>query len=190
MKTIDGRGHECPMPVIMAKRLIKAGEAEFLVQVDNKVATENLSKLAKQTGYNVNINKLDEDSYEVIFNKSEDINPKNSGKDDYILVFDSNKIGNGDEEFSKKLLEAFLLAQTEQDTYPKYVICYNSGVELTTTRENTVEDFKKLESKGVEILSCGLCLDNYSLKEKLQVGEITNMYRICELMTTYRVVRP
>lgn len=190
MKTIDGRGHECPMPVIMAKRVIKEGEAEFLVQVDNKVATENLSKLAKQTGFDVDINKLAKDSYEVMFNKSEEIISKNSDKDHYIVVFDSNKIGEGDEDFSKKLLESFSVALTEQDVYPKYVICYNIGVELTTIREDIVEDFKKLENDGVEILSCGLCLDNYSLKEKLKVGEITNMYRICELMTTYRVVRP
>ena len=61
---------------------------------------------------------------------------------------------------------------------------------MTTINEKTIEDFKKLEEKGTEILSCGLCLENYKLKDKLKIGEITNMYRICEIMTKYRVVKP
>ena len=42
------------------------------------------------------------------------------------------------------------------------------------------EDLKKLEQEGVEILSCGTCLDFFEIKDKLQVGEITNMYTIYE----------
>ena len=99
-------------------------------------------------------------------------------------------MGDGDENFGKKLLEGFILALTEQDLLPKFILLYNKGVELSTINENTIEDLKKLYDSGVEILSCGLCLDFYNLKDELKVGEITNMYRICELMTKYKVVRP
>ena len=45
--------------------------------------------------------------------------------------------------------------------------------------------------RGVEILSCGTCLNFYDLKEKLAVGEVTNMYVIVEKMSgADRVVRP
>ena len=44
------------------------------------------------------------------------------------------------------------------------------------------EILKKLEEKGVEIISCGTCLDYYELKEKLLVGEISNMYTIYETL--------
>jgi len=56
--------------------------------------------------------------------------------------------------------------------------------------EKTIADLKKLEEAGVEILSCGLCLDYYKLKESLKVGTITNMYRIVEILRTHHVVRP
>lgn len=190
MKTIDALGIECPMPVIMAKRVIKEGEENFLVLVDNEVATENLSKMAKQTGFDVEIKKVEDAKYEVEFKKNACTCLVDDKEDAYIVVLDSNKVGEGDEAFSKKLMESFLVALTEQDKYPEYIICYNKGVELTSIAENPVEDLQKLANSGVEILSCGLCLDNYKLKAELKVGEITNMYRICELMTQYKVVRP
>lgn len=190
MEKINALGIECPMPVIMAKRLVKDGLNEFSVLVDNVVATENLEKMAKQTGYNVKIEEISEKEFEVFFTKGDDKTESKINKDSYIVIFDSNKVGEGDEEFGKKLMESFLVALTEQDNYPDYVVCFNKGVELTTVVDNAVEDLKKLSDSGVEILSCGLCLDYYNLKEKLQVGSITNMYRICELMTIYRVVKP
>ena len=44
------------------------------------------------------------------------------------------------------------------------------------------DDLKKLQEKGVEIISCGTCLDYFGLKEKLLVGEISNMYTIYETL--------
>lgn len=189
MKTIDARGFECPMPVIMAKREIRDGADKLLVQVDNEVSTQNLKKMAEQTGFEVEITKIAEDDYKVEFSRVSEAEIFNPG-DEYIVVMDSNKLGEGDEDFAKTLVESFLLALTEQDTYPAYIIFYNSGVELTTINKKTVEDIKKLEAGGVEVLSCGLCLDFYEVKDQLKVGEITNMYRIVELLTSYRVVRP
>lgn len=189
MKKIDAIGIECPMPVIMAKRVIKDGEDNFLVLVDNEVATENLSKLGTQTGFEVKISKLNDGNYEVEFIKSKS-SEKEKNEEAFLVVFDSTKMGDGDENFGKKLLEGFILALTEQDLLPKFILLYNKGVELSTINENTIEDLKKLYDSGVEILSCGLCLDFYNLKDELKVGEITNMYRICELMTKYKVVRP
>ena len=48
-----------------------------------------------------------------------------------------------------------------------------------------------MQEQGVEILTCGTCLDFYGLKEKLAVGGITNMYSIVEkLNTAGRILRP
>ena len=48
-----------------------------------------------------------------------------------------------------------------------------------------------MAARGVEIISCGTCLNFYDLKEKLAVGEVTNMYVIVEKMSgADRVVRP
>ena len=54
-----------------------------------------------------------------------------------------------------------------------------------------LEDLKNLEAQGVEILTCGTCLDYYGLKEKLQVGSVTNMYAIMEAMNRAdKIIRP
>ena len=53
------------------------------------------------------------------------------------------------------------------------------------------DDEKGLAEQGVEILTCGTCLDHYGIKDQLAVGEVTNMYVIVEKMEqAVRVVRP
>jgi peroxiredoxin family protein len=64
------------------------------------------------------------------------------------------------------------------------MIFLNGGVKLTTEGSDCLESLKRLSDKGVIILSCGTCLDFYGLKEKLQVGEISNMYTIVEKMNS------
>ena len=50
---------------------------------------------------------------------------------------------------------------------------------------------RQLEAQGVEILTCGTCLDYYGLTEKLRVGTVTNMYTIVEkLAGAGKVVKP
>lgn len=197
MKEVDARGIECPMPVIMAKRVVNEGEREFRVLVSEEIAVNNLKKMASQVGFKVSVSENDGE-YEVIFNKEDDLKADNKtdllssceNPSDYVVVFDDDKIGDGDVDFSQKLIESFILALSEQEVLPKYVICYNKGVLLTSQRENTVEDLKKLEDAGVKIFSCGLCLDFYGVKEELKVGSITNMYEIINMMRSLRVVRP
>ena len=55
----------------------------------------------------------------------------------------------------------------------------------------TEEEIKKLEEAGVQILTCGTCLNYYGLTEKLKVGGVTNMYVIAQTMAEADlVVRP
>ena len=65
---------------------------------------------------------------------------------------------------------------------------------LSTTTANAaslLEDLKALEAEGVEILTCGTCLNFYGLTEKLQVGTVTNMYVIAEkMLNAGNVVKP
>ena len=191
MKEIDALGLLCPRPVILAKKLIKEEDPkEFTVLVDNEIATENLSKMADQLGYDTKVEKEDK-IYRVSFKKVEGKKvEQHYSKDEFIVVFSSDELGVGDEEFSKKLLEGFIYSLSEKDEVPTYVVLYNHGVRLSTVNENTVADLKKLESKGTTVLSCGLCLGNYNLKEELKVGQVTNMDNIVDLQIHYRTVKP
>ncbi len=51
MTDIDARGQSCPTPVIRTKRAIDAGAAEITVLLDERVAVENVSRLARNSGY-------------------------------------------------------------------------------------------------------------------------------------------
>ncbi|MDO4593961.1 MAG: sulfurtransferase-like selenium metabolism protein YedF [Tissierellia bacterium] len=201
MKKLDCMDKVCPIPVIETKKALRenANENEFEVLVDNEVATENLTKMANELKLDSKVEKLDKMKYKVTLVKNENsLNAKEIENfdhnkvtsDNYVVFISSDKMGGGDEEFSKSLLEGFVYALTEQDKLPEVVVCYNKGVTLTTINEKTVEDLKSLNERGVKVLSCGLCLDNYNLKDKLQIGEVTNMFKIAELMRTKHVVKP
>ncbi len=198
-------GKICPVPVIMTKKAIKENpdNEDILVKVDNEIATQNLAKMAEQLGIKIKTEKIASSNYTVLFcisGNSRNLNLKkeepcdcklsNNSAKDYAVILGSDEMGSGDKEFGKKLLEGFIYSLTEQDVLPKILICYNSAVNLTTVNQKTIEDLKTLEENGCEILSCGLCLDFYGLTEKLQVGKITNMYRIAEIMRTEFIVRP
>ena len=71
------------------------------------------------------------------------------------------------------------------------MLFYNGGATLTTEGSDSLEDLKSLEAQGVEIKTCGTCLNYYGLTDKLQVGEVTNMYDIVEtLAKAAKVVKP
>lgn len=198
MKKIDCLGKVCPIPVIETKKLIKENpdEVDFEILVDNEVATQNLAKMAKELKIESSTEKIEDGVYKVSLKKgaqSKEEASEEGNKIDtssYVVVISDDRMGKGDEDFSKSLLEGFIYALTEQDKLPEKVIFYNRGVFLTAENEKTIEDLKSLSDRGVEILSCGLCLGNYKLKEKLAVGEITNMYKIVEILRSYHTVSP
>ena len=69
--------------------------------------------------------------------------------------------------------------------------CYNGGAKITCEGSDSLEDLKNLESQGVEIVTCGTCLDYYGMKDKLAVGIVTNMYDIVESMNNAgKIVKP
>jgi selenium metabolism protein YedF len=92
-------------------------------------------------------------------------------------------MGKGDDELGAVLIKGFIFALTQQDKLPSTILFYNGGAKLTCQDSPTVEDLKSLEAQGVEILTCGTCLNHYGLSDKLMVGEVTNMYAIVEKMT-------
>ena len=80
---------------------------------------------------------------------------------------------------------------SQQDNPPETMLFYNGGATLTTEGSDSIEDLKSLEAQGVEILTCGTCLDYYHLKDKLVVGGVTNMYSIVESMAEAgKIIRP
>jgi hypothetical protein len=62
---------------------------------------------------------------------------------------------------------------------------------LGSEDSKVLETLKALLEKGVEIVSCGTCIDFYELKDKMRVGTISNMYDILQsLFEADRLIRP
>ena len=185
MLKVDARGDACPLPVVKAKKAIAelngAGEVEVLV--DNEIAVQNLTKMAQQKGYRSAAEKLAEREYRVLFTVGEPAAEEEEApacapdaRTDTVVVIASDKMGEGAEE---------------QDKLPKTILLYNGGAHLTCEGSPMLDDLKALEAEGVEILTCGTCLNFYGLTEKLAVGGVTNMYVIAEkMLNAGNVVKP
>ena len=107
------------------------------------------------------------------------------------MAVTSATMGTGNDELGAVLMKGFLFALTQQDVLPTTILFYNGGATVTTEGSASIEDLKSLEALGVEILTCGTCLNYYKLADKLQVGGVTNMYEITERLTgADLVIRP
>jgi selenium metabolism protein YedF len=179
-KTIDCRGLACPRPVILTKKELEAADIKGTVSiVDNDTAKQNLQKLAESLGYKSELEEKDGLFYVTIMKQCEGITPADDTKELVILV-GSNKLGAGDERLGIALMKSYIYALSESSALPKSMLFVNSGVMLTTEGSEVMDSLRVLEQKGVEILSCGTCLDFYNLKETWQIGTVTNMYTIVE----------
>lgn len=183
---VDARGLACPKPVINTKKELDKIESGLVITtVDNAIAKENILKLANSLNCEAKVIKEEKDLISIEIKKGENViieKNENIALEDKCIFISSDKMGEGNEELGKVLIKGFIYTLTESKPYPKHIILVNGGVKLSTENEATVENLKILEEAGVEILSCGTCLDYYGLKEKLQVGSITNMYTIVEIM--------
>ena len=79
--------------------------------------------------------------------------------------------------------DVFEVSKAAADQLPETILFYNGGASITCEDSPALEDLRSLEAQGVEILTCGTCLNFYGLTDKLQVGGVTNMYTIVEKMT-------
>ncbi|MEG6584398.1 sulfurtransferase-like selenium metabolism protein YedF [Dendrosporobacter sp. 1207_IL3150] len=181
---IDARGLACPQPVIAAKKALDSvSDGQVIVIVDNLVAKENVQKLALANKCEVNIDQQGEHYYISIAkgNASDVPAPLNKEKlTETVYLFTKNTLGQGKDELGAVLIKAFMYTLIERKPYPKTIMFINSAVLLTVSDSPVIEHLMQLEKAGVEILSCGTCLDYYQLKDKLSVGSVTNMYTILD----------
>ncbi len=194
MKIVDARGKSCPQPVIMTKKQADAGETDITVIVDNETAKLNVLKISNKLNYNtsteeksdgiyVYLNKLDYEKCNEEIAQTKEQNIKNLTVANKGFVFGSDKLGKGADDLGTLLMKSFIYTISEKKPYPNFLVFLNTGVRLTTTGSESLEDLKKLEQAGVKIVSCGTCLDFFEIKQKLEVGTISNMYDIVDLIS-------
>lgn len=193
MKTIDARGLACPEPVLLTKKAIDSGEKEFEVLVDSEIPKENIRKFC--CSYNCDMGEsTTTGGWKLLIRPKDRSNscekpqaPKQTLSSRTTFLITCNKIGIND-ELGQILIEGFINTLPSTTNKPDRIIFLNEGVFLTTENSPVLQSLKKLFDEGIEIKSCGTCLDFYQLKDKLQVGTITNMYDTIEALTSGDVV--
>lgn len=195
-KNVDARGELCPRPLIMTKKALatmKQGEI-LSVLVDNSAARENVERFIKDNGLSVHVQQIGKDyelqiaktNNELIKTQVEEYCPVVTHKhdrDDHVIAISNNQMGQGPQELTSLLIQGFINTIKEVSPHPRTIVFYTNGVFLTLDNSPVLASLRELENMGVRILVCGTCLNYFEVKEKLAVGQVSNMYTILEILS-------
>jgi len=191
MNTIDCRNMACPAPVISVKKALE-GRTELRVLLDDGAPRENVSRYVRNHGFKVK-EERNADAWLITITGGSAATaapPQAFTQDERILLITSNLLGEGPEELGSLLMKNFLHTLLETAEIPARIFFMNRGVLLTTEGSDVLEALEKLGGMGVEILSCGLCLDFFGLKDKLRAGSTTNMLTTADsLLAAKQVIK-
>jgi selenium metabolism protein YedF len=206
-KLVDARGRACPQPVLLTRQAWADGARRIRVLVDNEGSAENVRRMATSLGCRVETSRAGTEiqilavAGENAPSAAEVPEPEllaceTPGADPSLpkrpVVFvDTDQFGRGDAELGRILMRGFLKTLKEVEPLPATLIFANHGVRLTTDGSDLLDDLAELADRGVELLSCGTCLDFLGLEDSLRVGRVSNMYEIASaLLRASSVVKP
>lgn len=198
MKTIDCRNMPCPRPVLETRKHLMANPDESLtVLVSNDIAQANVTRLASKQGFAVEAT-AENDEFTLILHPSTtqqestpQVDTTTATSGDTIVYISSCCMGSGSDDLGEVLMRNFIFTLAQTDNYPATILFVNSGVKLTCKDSMVLEPLQLLASNGVNICSCGLCLEFFNLQEKLEVGQVSNMLETVEAMQQAgRIIQP
>lgn len=212
MLTIDARGEACPIPVVRTLKALGAlaGPGSVETIVDNEIAVQNLTRMGEGKGCAVSSERTGEKEWRVTVTASEAVAVASGepeavtcgvpGADaagaapaprNVVVAITAETMGTGDDVLGRKLMVSFVYSLTQLDELPATIVLYNGGAHLSCEGSPALDDLRGLAESGVEVLTCGTCLDHYGIADTLAVGEVTNMYVIAQRLTgASLVVRP
>ncbi len=191
---IDCRNLACPEPVIMTKNALNESNEILEVLLNSVSSVANVTRFATTQGYNVEKEELGDGEVllKITGKEENDIIKDKYDEKSFLnktIFIKDDKIGEGD--FGQRLMKGFIKNLLEFEKLPRNIILVNKGVFLTTKEENSdvAETFKKLSERGVNIYSCGLCLEYYNIPfESLKAGEIGNAYDTVSILLSTEVI--
>ncbi len=198
MIKVNAVGDQCPIPIVKTRDAIKqlGGNGTVQTSVDNKTAVENLEKFAARSGYGFSFTESGGIYTAVIA-----VGTKSAAECDEcmpdiiqrgtVAVISSAAMGSGDDVLGRALMKGFIYALSKSDELPETILFYNGGAHLTAEGSESLEDIQAMADEGVEILTCGTCINHYGLDPVPKVGEVSNMYTIAEKqMAAAKLIRP
>ena len=184
---VDARGLPCPQPVIRTRDAMREHD-EIITLVSGEDQVGNVRRLAEKAGWRVE-SQARPDGYAIHMIKGQAAPQPQAAQElpaaagaGRVMVLSSERMGRGDDALGAILMRSLLYTLGEVEPAPKTLILYNSGVKLAVEGSPVLEELATLQARGVEILVCGTCLGHFDLKDRLQVGTISNMYAIAEVL--------
>ena len=99
-----------------------------------------------------------------------------------LFIVNSEFFGNGNDELGQKLMGAFLKKLWAKQKKPQYIVFYNSAVKLLAKGSLHLDALHGLSDLGVDLIACGTCVDFYGLTDCIEIGRISGMEEIVNLM--------
>ncbi|MCI2057412.1 MAG: sulfurtransferase-like selenium metabolism protein YedF [Oscillibacter sp.] len=201
--SVNAIGEQCPIPVVKATRALREMQepGTLTVLVDNEIAVQNLTRMASGYHFASKSEKRGEKEFAVTVDVTAPIADAPAeepamacipdARGSFVVAVDTQFMGHGNDDLGKTLMKGFLYGVSQLPVLPATILFYNGGAHLTAEGSDSLEDLKSMEAQGVEILTCGTCLNFYGLADKLAVGSVTNMYAIVEkLAGASKVIKP
>jgi len=204
MKIVDTKGQLCPAPLIATKRELKATKVggSFIVLTDNLTSFNNVSRFLKDNNTDFQVSETNGIWTLTITKTAIELSHPNEEvyctpdvshfeKGNFVVVFSSDKMGEGDSELGHLLISNFIKALKDLDKLPHSMLFYNNGVKLVTSASPVIDNLKDLEKMGVQLHICATCVNHYKVESIIGAGTLSNMYSIAEIMASAgSVIKP
>ncbi|GAB4258327.1 sulfurtransferase-like selenium metabolism protein YedF [Deferrisoma sp.] len=193
VERLDCTGLACPEPVLRTKAALeKLGEGVLTVRVDNPASRDNVERFARSQGCTARATEAGPGIWDVEIVKgyqcsveAQEARATQPAAPVFLVL--SDVIG-PEPELGKILMKSFLGTVAQADPRPARMLFLNRGVHLTTEGSSVLDVIREIEAAGVEVFSCGTCLEFFGKREALRVGRVTSMYDTVETLTgPYRV---
>lgn len=202
METLDLRNLACPEPVIRAKRAIEEHPNSVLeLRVNSPATVTNVARMARSMGAEVISRELPGGEFSLTVTTPQPPEPQvelqpvpsdAQAPPGRATIFLNNSVmGLGDDRLGRVLIKAFLKTLKSADPLPREIICVNAAVHLTTEGSEEIPTLLELAELGVDVVSCGTCLDFFGKLDKVRVGIVGNMFDIvARLNRAAKIISP
>lgn len=187
---IDARGLACPLPVVKTKKALEEiAEGDITVVIERPEGSQNVQRFADSQNCSYKVEERD-GLYYIHIHKGKTETRELAKNSSNVVLITTDRLGTGSEELGKILMKAFLNTLWDASPRPEKILFMNDGVRLTIEGSDVLDTLHLVENEGVEIYSCGTCLAYYELTDKLDVGQVTNMYETVDsLLSSDKVIK-
>jgi selenium metabolism protein YedF len=200
MQRLEMTGEPNPTTIEKTQEaLAEAGAGGVQVLVDNRIAVQELEKLADGMECGFAFRPFGEGAYLVTIEKKAAgaaapaavsvpaaagpapamaaTGAPAAGTGLTVLVT-KNGVGTGSKELSQTLAKGFIASLARLPVAPEALIFMNGGVMLASEGSPATDDLAALSARGCEIIACNTCVEFFGLEGKLVAGKTADMAEI------------